>query len=236
MTAAFAEFTGTALLVTLGNGVVANVLLSKTKGHNSGWLVITFGWAMALFVAVYTCTMLGGSGHLNPAVTLAFTYLGEFDNSLVVPYIIAQFTGAIVGSILVWIVYKPHYDDSTDPESIRATFCTSPNIYKPLNNALTEGIGTFILMFGVLAISPAAATLGTLDALPVSLLLLGIGLSLGGPTGYAINPARDLGPRFAHFILPLRQKGNSGWNYAWVPVIAPVIGAVLAALVFNSIK
>ncbi len=236
MTAAFAEFTGTALLVTLGNGVVANVLLSKTKGHNSGWLVITFGWAMALFVAVYTCTMLGGSGHLNPAVTLAFSYLGEFDNSLVVPYIIAQFTGAIVGSILVWIVYKPHYDDSTDPESIRATFCTSPNIYKPLNNALTEGIGTFILMFGVLAISPAAATLGTLDALPVSLLLLGIGLSLGGPTGYAINPARDLGPRFAHFILPLRQKGNSGWNYAWVPVIAPVIGAVLAALVFNSIK
>lgn len=236
MTAAFAEFTGTALLVTLGNGVVANVLLSKTKGHNSGWLVITFGWAMALFVAVYTCTMLGGSGHLNPAVTLAFSYLGEFDNSLVVPYIIAQFTGAIVGSILVWIVYKPHYDDSTDPESIRATFCTSPNIYKPLNNALTEGIGTFILMFGVLAISPAAATLGTLDALPVSLLLLGIGLSLGGPTGYAINPARDLGPRFAHFILPLRQKGKSGWNYAWVPVIAPVIGAVLAALVFNSIK
>ncbi|HMT97290.1 MAG TPA: MIP/aquaporin family protein, partial [Ferruginibacter sp.] len=118
MTAAFAEFTGTALLVTLGNGVVANVLLSKTKGHNSGWLVITFGWAMALFVAVYTCTMLGGSGHLNPAVTLAFSYLGEFDNSLVVPYIIAQFTGAIVGSILVWIVYKPHYDDSTDPESI----------------------------------------------------------------------------------------------------------------------
>ncbi|HMU25390.1 MAG: aquaporin family protein [Bacteroidetes bacterium] len=236
MTAAFAEFTGTALLVTLGNGVVANVLLSKTKGHNSGWLVITFGWAMALFVAVYTCTMLGGSGHLNPAVTLAFSYLGEFDNSLVVPYIIAQFTGAIVGSILVWIVYKPHYDDSTDPESIRATFCTSPNIYKPLNNALTEGIGTFILMFGVLAISPAAATLGTLDALPVSLLLLGIGLSLGGPTGYAINPARDLGPRFAHFILPLRQKGNSGWNYAWVPVIAPVIGAVLAALVFNYVK
>ncbi|HMT97647.1 MAG TPA: MIP/aquaporin family protein, partial [Ferruginibacter sp.] len=136
----------------------------------------------------------------------------------------------------VWIVYKPHYDDSTDPESIRATFCTSPNIYKPLNNALTEGIGTFILMFGVLAISPAAATLGTLDALPVSLLLLGIGLSLGGPTGYAINPARDLGPRFAHFILPLRQKGNSGWNYAWVPVIAPVIGAVLAALVFNYVK
>ncbi len=186
MTAAFAEFTGTALLVTLGNGVVANVLLSKTKGHNSGWLVITFGWAMALFVAVYTCTMLGGSGHLNPAVTLAFSYLGEFDNSLVVPYIIAQFTGAIVGSILVWIVYKPHYDDSTDPESIRATFCTSPNIYKPLNNALTEGIGTFILMFGVLAISPAAATLGTLDALPVNLLLLGIGLSLGGPTGYTI--------------------------------------------------
>ena len=236
MTAAFAEFTGTALLVTLGNGVVANVLLSKTKGHNSGWLVITFGWAMALFVAVYTCTMLGGSGHLNPAVTLAFSYLGEFDNSLVVPYIIAQFTGAIVGSILVWIVYKPHYDDSTDPESIRATFCTSPNIYKPLNNALTEGIGTFILMFGVLAISPAAATLGTLDALPVSLLLLGISLSLGGPTGYAINPARDLGPRFAHFILPLRQKGNSGWNYAWVPVIAPVIGAVLAALVFNYVK
>jgi glycerol uptake facilitator protein len=191
---------------------------------------------MALFVAVYTCTMLGGSGHLNPAVTLAFSYLGEFDNSLVVPYIIAQFTGAIVGSILVWIVYKPPYDDSTDPESIRATFCTSPNIYTPLNNALTEGIGTFILMFGVLAISPAAATLGTLDALPVSLLLLGIGLSLGGPTGYAINPARDLGPRFAHFILPLRQKGNSGWNYAWVPVIAPVIGAVLAALVFNYVK
>ena len=236
MTAALAELTGTALLIILGNGVVANVVLNKTKGNNSGWLVITFGWAMALFVAVYTCTMLGGSGHLNPAVTLAFTFFGDFDKALVVPYILAQFAGAIAGSIIVWIAYKTHYDATTDPELLRATFCTAPNIYSPVNNALTEFIGTFILMFGVLAISPAASTLGTLDALPVSLLLFGIGLSLGGPTGYAINPARDLGPRIAHAILPIKHKGNSEWNYAWVPVVAPVLGAILAALVFNYVK
>ena len=220
MTAALAELTGTALLIILGNGVVANVVLNKTKGNNSGWLVITFGWAMALFAAV----------------TLAFTFFGDFDKALVVPYILAQFAGAIAGSIIVWIAYKTHYDATTDPELLRATFCTAPNIYSPVNNALTEFIGTFILMFGVLAISPAASTLGTLDALPVSLLLLGIGLSLGGPTGYAINPARDLGPRIAHAILPIKHKGNSEWNYAWVPVVAPVLGAILAALVFNYVK
>jgi glycerol uptake facilitator protein len=229
------EFIGTALLIIMGGGVVANVVLSKTKGNNSGWIVITFGWAMAVFIGVYASTTLGGSGHLNPAVTIALSALGDFDRSLLGTYLAAQFTGAFTGAVIVWLAYKKHFDESADKDLKMAVFCTAPAIRNPFFNFLTEAIGTFVLLFGALAMSKSAQTLGALDALPVALLVLGIGLSLGGPTGYAINPARDLGPRIAHFILPIPGKRDSDWAYSWIPVIAPVIGALLAVLAYQSV-
>jgi glycerol uptake facilitator protein len=227
------EFIGTMLLVILGGGVVANVLLSKTKGQNSGWIVITFGWAMAVFLGVYASVKLGGSGHLNPAITIALTIFGNFDSSLVLTYIAAQFGGAIAGGAIVWLAYKQHFDETEDKDLKMAVFCNSPAIRNVGYNLITEIIGTFVLTFGALTMSKPAATMGTLDALPVALLVLGIGLSLGGPTGYAINPARDLGPRIAHFILPIKGKRNSDWNYSWIPVAGPIIGALLAAGLFK---
>jgi glycerol uptake facilitator protein len=227
------EFIGTALLIIMGGGVVANVVLAKTKGQNSGWIVITFGWSMAVFLGVFASNKLGGSGHLNPAVTLGLAAFGDFDPSLVATYIGAQISGAMTGAIVVWMAYKQHFDETNDPSLQLAVFSTAPAIRNPLYNLLTEIIGTFILLFGALNISKSAATLGALDALPVALLVLGIGLSLGGPTGYAINPARDLGPRIAHFILPIRGKGKSDWGYAWVPVVGPIIGGLLAAFLFS---
>ncbi|HWN87747.1 MAG TPA: MIP/aquaporin family protein, partial [Chitinophagaceae bacterium] len=206
------EFTGTMLLIIMGDGVVANVVLNKTKGNNSGWIVITFGWAMAVFLGVYASTSLGGSGHLNPAVTIAMAAFSDFDSSLLPTYILAQFAGAITGAIIVWLAYKQHFDSTEDKDGKLAVFCTAPAIRGPLYNLITEIIGTFVLGFGALAMSKPATTLGTLDALPVGLLVLGIGLSLGGPTGYAINPARDLGPRIAHFILPIKNKRDSDWG------------------------
>ena len=194
------EFIGTALLIIMGGGVVANVVLSKTKGQNSGWIVITFGWAMAVFIGVYASNSLGGSGHLNPAVTIGLAAFGDFDVSLLGTYLAAQFGGAFAGAVIVWIAYKQHFDETADKDLKLAVFSTAPAIRNPLYNLLTEIIGTFILLFGALTMSKSAATLGALDALPVALLVLGIGLSLGGPTGYAINPARDLGPRIAHFV------------------------------------
>jgi len=227
------EFIGTALLIIMGDGVVANVVLNKTKGNNSGWIVIAFGWAMAVFIGVYAFNRFDGGGHLNPAVTLASAVFGDFDHSLVGTYIAAQFAGAIAGAIIVWIAYKQHFDETPDANLKLAVFCTAPAIRNPLYNLLTEIIGTFILVFGALSMSKSAQTLGTLDALPVALLILAIGLSLGGPTGYAINPARDLGPRMAHFILPLKNKRNSDWGYSWIPVIGPVAGGMLAAWMFK---
>ncbi|MEP6647682.1 MAG: MIP/aquaporin family protein [Saprospiraceae bacterium] len=229
------EFIGTMLLLVLGGGVVANVVLNKTKGQNSGWIVITFGWAMAVFLGVYTSTKLGGSGHLNPAVTLAMAAFKDFDSALVLPYVLAQMSGAFVGSVLVWLVYKPHFDATEDSGLKLAVFSTGPAIRNTLHNFLTEVLGTFVLMFGALAMSAPSDALGTLNALPVALLVLGIGLSLGGPTGYAINPARDLGPRIAHFLLPIKNKGTSEWSYAWIPVIGPIVGAMIGALLYNSI-
>jgi glycerol uptake facilitator protein len=223
------EFIGTMLLIVLGSGVVANVLLNKTKGQNSGWIVITFGWAMAVFLGVYASTKLGGSGHLNPAITIALTLFGDFDSSLLPTYIAAQFAGAIAGAAIAWLAYKQHFDETTDKDLKMAVFCNSPAIRNVGYNLITEIIGTFVLTFGALAMSKPAATMGTLDALPVGLLVLGIGLSLGGPTGYAINPARDLGPRIAHFILPIKAKRDSDWSYSWIPVAGPIIGALLAA-------
>ena len=229
------EFIGTMLLIIMGDGVVANVVLNKTKGNNSGWIVITFGWAMAVFLGVYASTSLGGSGHLNPAVTIALAALSDFDCSLLPTYILAQFAGAITGAIIVWLAYKQHFDSTDDKNGKLAVFCTAPAIRGPLYNFITEIIGTFVLGFGALTMSKPATTLGTLDALPVGLLVLGIGLSLGGPTGYAINPARDLGPRIAHFILPIKNKRDSDWGYSWIPVLGPIIGALLAVYLFKLI-
>jgi glycerol uptake facilitator protein len=227
------EFIGTMLLVILGNGVVANVLLNKTKGNNSGWIVITFGWAMAVFIGVYSSVKLGGSGHLNPAVTIALTAFGDFNSSLLLTYIGAQFAGAITGAVIVWLAYKKHFDATNDADAMLAVFCNAPAIRSTGYNMLTEIIGTFVLMLGALAFSKPTTSLGTLEALPVGLLILGIGLSLGGPTGYAINPARDLGPRIVHFFLPIKNKRNSDWGYSWIPVAGPIIGALFAAYLFK---
>ena len=230
-----AEFTGTALLIILGDGVVANVVLNKTKGNNSGWIVITFGWAIAVFVGVYSSAAASGA-HLNPAVTIGLASIGKFDWALVPLYIGAQMLGAMAGALLVWVAYRQHFNETDDANAKLAVFCTGPAIRSAANNLLTEIIVTFVLVSGVLFISKPHDTLGALDALPVALLVLGIGLSLGGPTGYAINPARDLGPRIMHFILPISGKRDSDWSYSWIPVIGPVIGGVVAAMVFSLIN
>lgn len=229
------EFVGTALLITMGAGVVANVVLDKTKGQNSGWIVITFGWAMAVFLGVYASNKLGGSGHLNPAVSVALVAFGDFDPSLLGTYLAAQFSGAFTGAVIAWLAYKQHFDATADKDLKLAVFSTGPAIRNPFYNLFTEIIGTFILLFGALNISKSAATLGALDALPVALLVLGIGLSLGGATGYAINPARDLGPRIAHFILPIKGKRDSDWGYAWIPIVGPIIGALIAAFLYQQL-
>ena len=233
MSALLGEFIGSAALLLFGSGVVANVALNKTNGNQSGWIVITFGWAMAVFIGVYTSVHLGGSGHLNPAVTIALAIFKGFDGSLVPGYIAAQLAGSFLGAVLTWLAYQKHFEATSDADAKLAVFCTSPNIKSSLHNVISEAIGAFALMFGALCISPAASTLGTLDALPVSLLVLGIGLSLGGPTGYAINPSRDLGPRIAHFILPIPNKRDSNWAYSWVPIVGPIIGALLAGWLFG---
>ncbi|HPH33279.1 MAG TPA: MIP/aquaporin family protein, partial [Chitinophagaceae bacterium] len=217
------EFIGTALLFLLGGGVVANVVLNKTNGQNSGWIVITFGWAMAVFIGVFTSVKLGGNGHLNPAVTIALSVTGQFSSSLIGTYLLAQLAGAFTGAVLVWLSYHTHFEASNDADLKKAIFCTAPGIRNPINNVFTEFLGTFVLMFGALSFTDPAASMGTLNALPVALLVLGIGLSLGGPTGYAINPARDLGPRIAHFILPIKGKRDSDWSYSWVPVVGPIL-------------
>jgi glycerol uptake facilitator protein len=228
------EFIGTMLLIIMGDGVVANVVLNKTKGNNSGWIVITFGWAMAVFLGVYASTKLGGGGHLNPAVTIAMAAFNpDFDQSLLPTYVAAQFAGAIAGAVIMWIAYKQHFDATPEGDPKLAVFCTGPAIRNTGYNLITEFIGTFVLVLGALTMSNPISSLGTLDALPVALLILGIGLALGGPTGYAINPARDLGPRIAHFILPIRNKRDSDWGYSWIPVMGPILGALAAAYVFS---
>lgn len=230
-----AEILGTALLILLGNGVVANCVLNKSKGQNGGWMVITMGWAMAVFVGVFTVGAYSGA-HLNSAVTLALAVTGGISWDLVPVYISAQLIGAIIGASLVWAAYKQHFDATTDADGILACFCTAPAIRSTIPNLITEIIGTFVLIFGVFYISKSEVGLGAVNALPVALLVLAIGLSLGGPTGYAINPARDLGPRIAHFILPIKGKRNSDWGYAWIPIVGPVIGALLAAALHMVLK
>lgn len=234
MTPFFGEFIGTGLLILLGQGVVANVVLPKSKGQNSGWIVISFGWAIAVFVGVY-CSAAASKAHLNPAVTLAFAFLGKFPWALVPQYIAAQLLGAMAGSTLAYLAYRGHYAQAGDPDGKLATFCTAPAIRHTVDNLVTEVIGTFVLILGVLYIASPSSSLGALDALPVALLVLGIGLSLGGPTGYAINPARDLGPRIMHTLLPISGKRDGDWGYAWIPVFGPVLGALLAAMVFKML-
>ena len=228
------ELIGTAFLILFGDGVVANVVLNKTKGNNGGWIVITFGWAMAVFVGVYISAAQSGA-HLNPAVTIALAAAGKFDWANVPLYLAGQFAGAMMGAVLVWLAYKKHFDETEDAGAILAVFCTGPAIKNAPLNLVTEIIGTFALVFGILFITGADAGLHSIDALPVTLLVLGIGLSLGGPTGYAINPARDLGPRIIHFILPIKGKRDSDWSYSWIPVVGPVIGGLIAAVVYKSI-
>lgn len=235
MTSFIAEIVGTAILVLLGNGVVANVLLSGTKGHASGWIVITFGWGMAVFVAVFAVAAFSGA-HINPAVTLGLAATGQFDWADVPWYLVAQFLGGAIGAALVWLHYRPHFMETADADTKLAVFCTAPAIRSPIDNFISETIGTFMLVLAVLYLAAPEIGLGALDALPVGLLVLVIGLSLGGTTGYAINPARDLSPRIVHALLPMgASKRDSDWGYAWIPVIGPIVGALLAALAFHAL-
>ncbi|MFL5739518.1 MAG: MIP/aquaporin family protein [Flavisolibacter sp.] len=237
-----AELIGTMFLILLGNGVVANVVLKGTKGNNAGWMVITTGWALAVFVGVVVASPYSGA-HLNPAVTLALAVAGKFAWNRVLYYILAQIAGSIIGSFLVWIVYRDHFNTTTDPDVQLAAFSTAPAIRNSVFNLLSEIVGTFVLVFVIFYFSNAEfgdqktpIGLGSLGALPVAFLVWSIGLSLGGTTGYAINPARDFGPRIAHALLPIKSKGSSNWRYAWVPIIGPFIGGILAALLFLLLK
>ena len=229
-----AEIIGTAILILLGNGVVAGVLLNLSKAQNAGWIVITFGWGMGVAMAIYAVGQFSGA-HLNPAVTLGFATIGVIEWGDVPEYLAGEFVGAFIGATLVWLAYLDHWGETEDPGLKLACFSTAPAIRNPVANIITEVIGTFLLVFGVLAIVANKAPVATgLAALLIGLLVFGIGLSLGGPTGYAINPARDLGPRIMHQILPIAGKGPSDWSYAWIPVVAPIIGGVLGALAFDA--
>jgi glycerol uptake facilitator protein len=228
-----AEVIGTALLILLGNGVVAGVLLNHSKAQNGGWIVITWGWGLAVMTAVFAVGQFSGA-HLNPAVTLGFAVEGRTEWGDVPEYLAGEFVGAFIGATLVWLAYLDHWRETEDPGLKLACYSTAPAIRNPVSNMITEIIGTFVLVFGILAFFAAAATTNTgLGALIVGLLVLGIGLSLGGPTGYAINPARDLGPRIMHAILPIAGKGPSDWAYSWIPVLGPLIGGVLGGLAFE---
>ena len=242
-----AEAVGTMILILLGDGVVSNVLLARSKGQNSGWIVITVGWGVAVTIAVYSVGRISGA-HLNPAVTIALATIGSFPWGNVPGYVGAQMVGAFFGAVLVWLAYLPHWPLTEDPGAKLAVFSTGPAVRHTAANFVTEAIGTAMLLFGVLAIGANAegwVQAGEVDLsqvfsralqpLLVGILVLGIGLSLGGPTGYAINPARDLGPRIAHAILPIAGKGTSDWAYAWIPVVAPIAGGIAGAALYTFV-
>lgn len=235
MTTFVAELLGTAMLIVIGNGVVANVVLPKTKGNGGGLLAICFGWGLAVFVGVYTTASVSGA-HLNSAVTIALAYAGKFPWEQVPMYLAAQLLGAMLGALLVWATYRQHFDVSEDAAMKLASFCTGPSISHPVQNLFSEIIATTVFILAILFITRADQSLGSLDALPVSLLVIGIGLGLGGPTGWAINPARDLGPRIMHAILPIKNKGGSNWRYSWIPVLGPVIGALIAVVLYKAVS
>lgn len=237
-----AELIGTLFLILLGTGVVANVILNKTKGNNSGWIVITTGWAVAVFVGVVIAAPYSGA-HLNPAVTIGLAVAGKFAWAQAGQYISAQLIGAFLGASITWLVYRDHFNETEDADTQLAVFSTGPAIKNAPFNLISEIVGTFVLIFVIFYFTDAEVKephsligLGSLGALPVTFLVWGIGLSLGGTTGYAINPARDLGPRIAHSILPIKHKGSSNWQYAWVPIFGPVVGAVLAAGLYILLK
>jgi glycerol uptake facilitator protein len=236
------ELIGTALLIVLGDGVVANVVLRGTKGNGAGWIVVTWGWAIAVFVGVFA-TAKYGLGHLNPAVSVGFAAAGKFPWEHVPYFVAAQMLGAMLGALLVWVQYHSHFGLTEDPDAKLAVFCTGPAVPNPGLNLFSEALGTFVLVFGALYLAApelvgpnGEGKLGAIAALPVALLVLGIGLSLGGTTGYAINPARDLGPRIMHALLPIPGgKRDSDWGYAWVPVAGPVLGGLLAAAAYYAL-
>lgn len=233
-----AELIGTMFLILLGNGVVANVVLKGTKGNNGGWMVITTGWALSVYVGVVIATPYSGA-HLNPAVTLALAIVQKFAWSKVALYIVAQLIGSVLGASLVWLVYKDHFNATSEPDSQLAVFCTGPAISNTFFNLISETVGTFVLIFVIFYFTNAEISdqktpigLGSLGAVPVAFLVWAIGLGLGGTTGYAINPARDFGPRIAHSLLPIKGKGSSKWKYAWIPILGPFIGAIIASLLY----
>ena len=228
-----AELIGTAILVLLGDGVVANVALAKTKGHNGGWIVVAAGWGFAVAIAVYVCGWASG-GHINPAVTIALAAAGELPARQVPVYLSGQFLGAFIGAVLVWLAYLPHWEKTQDPGAKLSVFCTGPAIRHSFGNLICEIIGTALLLIGVMGIMANNIELTSgMGPYAVGILVFAIGLSLGGPTGYAINPARDLAPRLAHALLPIPGKGNSDWSYAWIPVVGPIIGGLLGALLYT---
>jgi len=240
-----AEFVGTAILILFGNGVCANVTLAKSKARGGGWMVVTTAWGLGVALAVYSVGRISGA-HINPAVTVSLAAVGSFPWALVPGYILAQLAGAFTGAALVWLSFRAHWKETDDPEGKLGIFATIPAVRKPFANLLTEIIGTALLLFGILAIGDNAQALtsagdldlsvvfsGGIQPLVVGLLVLGIGLSLGGPTGYAINPARDLGPRLAHALLPIPGKGSSQWYYAWVPIVGPLIGGITGAALYT---
>lgn len=229
----FSEFLGTMILVLLGDGVVAAVSLKKSKAEGAGWVAITLGWGAAVTIGVYVAGSMGPA-HINPAVTLAMAIIGNFEWALVIPFILAQTVGAFVGAGLVWLTYLPHFKETKDQASILGIFATGPAIRHTVSNVISEIIGTFVLVFALMMFGKNIFADG-LNPLVVGILVLSIGLSLGGATGYAINPARDLGPRLAHQFLPIPNKGASDWAYSWIPVAAPMAGGVIAALLYMVI-
>ncbi|OXG08451.1 glycerol uptake facilitator protein [Flavobacterium araucananum] len=243
MTSFTAEILGTMVMILLGNGVVANVNLKSTNGNNSGWIVISTAWAFAVFAGVIIAGPISGA-HLNPIVTLGLAFIGKFSWQLVPTYIAAQMIGAMLGAFLVWLSYKDHFAATEDEGAKLSCFSTGPAIKNNLSNIISEVIASFVLIFSIFYIAGpslgiatdthATIGLGTIGALPVAIVVWAIGLSLGGTTGYAINPARDLGPRIMHAILPI--KGTSNWGYAWIPIIGPVIGAGIAALLYIALN
>ena len=226
-----AETIGTAILIILGDGVVAGVLLARSKAQNAGWIVITMGWGLAVAIAVYAVGSVSGA-HLNPAVTVAVAINGGITWAETLPYFAGEFLGAFIGAVIVWLHYLPHWEVTEDPGLKLAVFSTGPAIRNTTSNLLSEIIGTFVLVFGVLAIGGPSAPI---TPLIVGFLVVAIGLSLGGPTGYAINPARDLGPRIAHAVLPIAGKGSSDWAYSWIPVVGPLIGGAIGAVAYTAL-
>jgi glycerol uptake facilitator protein len=243
-----AEFLGTLVLIVFGNGAVANVVLARTKGNNAGWLVISAGWSVAVFIGAL-CSVKASGAHLNPAVTIGLLLAGKFAAGKVLGYVVAQMLGAMVGAVVIYYFYREHFRATKSADDKLACFCTAPNIRATWQSFFCEVVGTMMLVLPILLIEPATLEnvseasvtnppefgLGSLGLVPVALIVFGIGLSLGGTTGYAINPARDLGPRIAHHFLPIEGKRDSDWEYAWIPVAGPIVGAVLAALVYTVV-